>query len=507
VKTLPTFPFYTILRRSQVTTRGIMGNGPSRPPNYGERKPTQLCGEWTSQNGQSIELRLGDITMEDTTAIVNAANNRLQHGSGVAGAISTRGGPKIQADSNAIIKKQKEVKTGKAVCTKGYWLWARHVIHAVGPTWAGGKKGEPEELVEAVKSSLILAERHEWESIAIPAISSGIFGFPKDLCAELMFTTVMDWFDANPQSHLRLVRFTNFDKPTVIVFQKEYEKRIGPLDDSLKLKEDPPKKKSKQHTGEKQSAMKEDPSYGSSDKEAAAAKNKSKKPAAAEDGKSNPRDAPASKDEAEKHKDKTSNEDEKPASEDEKPASEDKKSISEDEKPASEDEKPASEDKKPASEDEKPASEDEKPASEDEKPASEDKKPASENEKPASEDEKPASENEKPASENEKPASENETPASENEKPASEDEKPALEDEKPALEDEKPASEDEKPASEDEKPALEDEKPAPEDKTVEEKEGGTEEDETPEKQKAEPFEETPSSKEGHEPSGDAKTEE
>jgi len=107
VKTLPTFPFYTILRRSQVTTRGIMGNGPSRPPNYGERKPTQLCGEWTSQNGQSIELRLGDITMEDTTAIVNAANNRLQHGSGVAGAISTRGGPKIQADSNAIIKKQK----------------------------------------------------------------------------------------------------------------------------------------------------------------------------------------------------------------------------------------------------------------------------------------------------------------------------------------------------------------------------------------------------------------
>lgn len=84
-----------------------MGNGPARPENYGERKPTHLCGEWTSPHGQRIELRLGDITMEDTTAIVNAANSRLMHGSGVAGAISKRGGPMIQDESDSIIKRRK----------------------------------------------------------------------------------------------------------------------------------------------------------------------------------------------------------------------------------------------------------------------------------------------------------------------------------------------------------------------------------------------------------------
>ncbi|ELR16699.1 macro domain containing protein [Acanthamoeba castellanii str. Neff] len=223
-----------------------MGNGPARPENYGERKPTHLCGEWTSPHGQRIELRLGDITMEDTTAIVNAANSRLMHGSGVAGAISKRGGPMIQDESDSIIKRRKEVPTGEAVFTKGYWLWAPYVIHTVGPTWAGGKKGEPEELVSAVKSSLIIAEKKRWNSIAIPAISSGIFGFPKTLCAELMFKTVMEWFDENPKSRLRLVRFTNFDKPTVIVFQKQYEKVVGPLDESLVVVDDPPPKKKPQ---------------------------------------------------------------------------------------------------------------------------------------------------------------------------------------------------------------------------------------------------------------------
>jgi hypothetical protein len=84
-----------------------MGNGPARPENYGERKPTKECGEWISPHGQKIELRLGDITMEDTTAIVNAANSRLMHGSGVAGAISKRGGPMIQDESDGIIKRRK----------------------------------------------------------------------------------------------------------------------------------------------------------------------------------------------------------------------------------------------------------------------------------------------------------------------------------------------------------------------------------------------------------------
>jgi O-acetyl-ADP-ribose deacetylase (regulator of RNase III) len=228
-----------------------MGNGPARPANYGERKPTLECGEWTAPTGQKIQIRLGDITQEDTDAIVNAANSRLAHGSGVAGAISKRGGPMIQDESDNIIKKRKEIPTGQAVVTKGYWLWAPYVIHAVGPIWSGGKKKEPEQLIQTVVTSLEIAEKRKLKSIAIPAISSGIFGFPKPLCAQLMFETTMKFFEEHPKGRLQLVRFTNFDKSTVIIFQKEYEKRFGPLPEELKVKEDPKTKKKKPTTNKR----------------------------------------------------------------------------------------------------------------------------------------------------------------------------------------------------------------------------------------------------------------
>src|SRR6185295_13146168 len=127
----------------------------------------------------SIALTKGDITALDVDAIVNAANEHLQLGSGVAGAIRRRGGPAIQRECDRI----GHCPVGGAVVTGGGDLPARWVIHAVGPVWRGGSAGEEDLLASAVRSSLERAEEIGAKSIALPAISTGIYGFPLDRAA------------------------------------------------------------------------------------------------------------------------------------------------------------------------------------------------------------------------------------------------------------------------------------------------------------------------------------
>ena len=132
----------------------------------------------------TIELAKVDITRMRVDAIVNAANEALQLGSGVAGAIRQHGGPTIQEECDRI----GGTPSGTAVMTAAGNLKAKHVIHAVGP-----RKGEGEEdkkLASSVRSSLALAERQGMRSIALPAISSGSFGFPLDRCARIMLTEI-----------------------------------------------------------------------------------------------------------------------------------------------------------------------------------------------------------------------------------------------------------------------------------------------------------------------------
>ena len=131
-----------------------------------------------------LQLLEGDITDLQVDVIVNAANEKLQLGGGVAGAIAKKGGPTIQEECDRI----GGTPSGTAVMTAAGNLKAKHVIHAVGP-----KKGEGEEdkkLASAVRSSLALAERQGMRSIAMPAISSGNFGFPMDRCARIMLTEI-----------------------------------------------------------------------------------------------------------------------------------------------------------------------------------------------------------------------------------------------------------------------------------------------------------------------------
>jgi O-acetyl-ADP-ribose deacetylase (regulator of RNase III) len=138
--------------------------------------------------GQAVlEVNQCDLTEMDTDAIVNAANAQLILGGGVAGAIRTEGGPKIQEECDAI----GGTFVGGAVITTGGNLKARHVIHAVGPRM--GEGNEEEKLKNATLNSLKVADESNLTSITFPAISTGIFGFPKERCAEIMLGTVIDY--------------------------------------------------------------------------------------------------------------------------------------------------------------------------------------------------------------------------------------------------------------------------------------------------------------------------
>jgi O-acetyl-ADP-ribose deacetylase len=134
--------------------------------------------------GTQLELVEGDITDLQIDAIVNAANERLQLGSGVAGAIKRKGGPSIQEECNRI----GGTPVGTAVMTGAGHLKAKHVIHAVGPKM--GEGDEDKKLANAVRSSLALADRYGLRSIALPALSTGNFGFPVDRAARIILTEI-----------------------------------------------------------------------------------------------------------------------------------------------------------------------------------------------------------------------------------------------------------------------------------------------------------------------------
>jgi O-acetyl-ADP-ribose deacetylase len=159
------------------------------------------------QIGQSvIELHQGDITLEQVEAIVNAANSRLMGGGGVDGAIHRRGGPSIMAETNK--KYPQGCPTGSAVISLAGNLKAKFVIHAVGPVWSGGERGEPEMLAGAYRRSLELALEHDCRSIAFPALSAGAYGYPMDLAARMAISTSLEFLRKNGQPEL--VRFILF---------------------------------------------------------------------------------------------------------------------------------------------------------------------------------------------------------------------------------------------------------------------------------------------------------
>ncbi len=156
-------------------------------------------------NDASLELVQGDITRQDVDAIVNAANSSLLGGGGVDGAIHRAAGRELLAECRTL----GGCETGNAKITRGYQLQARHIIHAVGPVYADGKHGESVLLASAYRACLELASQHACASIAFPAISTGVYGYPMEAAARIAFRIILDYLAEHPE--IKLVRYVLYD--------------------------------------------------------------------------------------------------------------------------------------------------------------------------------------------------------------------------------------------------------------------------------------------------------
>lgn len=169
----------------------------------------------TEISGSKLELVEGDITEQDTEAIVNAANKRLAPGGGVAGAIYRAAGPELYEECKEI----DGCETGKAVITKGYELEADYVIHTVGPVYSGSEE-DPKLLAESYENSLKLAEEEGIESVSFPAISTGAFGYPVKEAAKVVLRTINRVLE---NLDLKLVRIVLYSEEDYKMWKEKFE--------------------------------------------------------------------------------------------------------------------------------------------------------------------------------------------------------------------------------------------------------------------------------------------
>jgi O-acetyl-ADP-ribose deacetylase (regulator of RNase III) len=177
----------------------------------------------------TITLKQGDITREQVDAIVNAANSSLMGGGGVDGAIHRIGGRIILDECRQIRESRlpEGLPAGQAVATSAGNLPAGYVIHTVGPVWHGGKSGEPELLASCYRESIHVAAERKLTSIAFPAISTGVFGYPKDAAAKIAINTIVELLRGG-SSPVADVRFIVFDAETYDIYEAKLKSLAGP---------------------------------------------------------------------------------------------------------------------------------------------------------------------------------------------------------------------------------------------------------------------------------------
>jgi len=162
-----------------------------------------------------ISVVKGDVTTMDVDAVVNAANTSLLGGGGVDGAIHRAAGPQLLEECRAL----NGCRTGQAKITKGYKLKARHVIHTVGPVWHGGKDGESQLLHNAYTNSLVLGMEKGIRTIAFPNISTGVYGYPKDLAAQTAISAVQGFVRSYPAAYNEII-FVCFGDDNFFLYQQ-----------------------------------------------------------------------------------------------------------------------------------------------------------------------------------------------------------------------------------------------------------------------------------------------
>jgi len=176
----------------------------------------------TKVGNTRLTLTRGDITTQETEAIVNAANSSLLGGGGVDGAIHRAGGPEILEECKRIRAKQGGCPTGEAVITTGGLLKARYVIHTVGSIWRGGNQGEEKLLTNAYRNSLSLAKENGVRSLSFPSISTGAYGYPIQAACRVALSTVQDFLMEHDFEEVRFVLFSDEDL-------RSYEKAWGEI--------------------------------------------------------------------------------------------------------------------------------------------------------------------------------------------------------------------------------------------------------------------------------------
>lgn len=201
-----------------------------------KKKPTVAPQKiFSSVLNSSVEVSVwkADLTNFQVDAVVNAANKQLQHYGGLALALSEAGGYKIQQDSDDYIRKHGELETGKAVIADAGLLPCKKIIHAVGPqlsrSYPDVWKAEP-LLRKAIRSILDIVKENRLDTVAIPAISSGLFNYPLNQCAEAIVSTVKDYYEYHPTQghHPKEIQFVNNDEPTVSAMEKACRQILHP---------------------------------------------------------------------------------------------------------------------------------------------------------------------------------------------------------------------------------------------------------------------------------------
>ena len=176
------------------------------------------------------KLIKGNLIKQDTEAIVNASNNNLWLGGGVSGAILKEGGRIIQKELDNIIHERKEIPNGEVVKTGIGEFQSqnlKYILHAVGPVYRNGKGNEARDLYNAFFNSFKLADELELKSISLPPISSGIFGYPKDECANVFYDSLISYADNRKEGSLEEIRMVIIDDITFEVFENIHDKRIS----------------------------------------------------------------------------------------------------------------------------------------------------------------------------------------------------------------------------------------------------------------------------------------